>query len=309
MVRKKKIYASLDSQEYDALWQYAQAKGLAMSAVIREAVKNLLRKSPKTNKQQFVFQGKTDVGKVREQNEDNYLVELWEDKSALLAVVADGMGGYQAGEVASEIAIDVFRELLAQPLPEEALDSYELLKQCFIRADTAIKKYAGGDRHLMNMGTTIVAAIVTPDYCLHLYAGDCRLYHFRNGVPIYITSDHSIVQELLEIGQITPEEAANHPMRSAVTSCLGGKKSGLPRIDPSWGKPKIPVVRQLLPGDLLLLCSDGLHGMVKEEELQDLVQQFPLSPAELTDACVQKAIANGGKDNITVIAIQKPKQV
>jgi protein phosphatase len=307
MVRKKKIYASLDSREYDALRQYAQIQGLAMSAVIRKAVETLLKKVSGKQSQQFIFQGKTDVGRVREQNEDNYLLEMWEDGSALLAVVADGMGGYQSGEVASKMAIDIFRELLQQPLPAEALDSYDLLKQCFIKADTEIKKHSQSDRRLQNMGTTIIAAIVTPDYCLHLYAGDCRLYHFRNGVPIYITSDHSIVQELLEIGQITQEEVATHPMRSAVTSCLGGKKSSPPRIDPAWGKPKVPVVRQLLPGDLLLLCSDGLHSMVKDQELQELVQQFPLSPVELTDACVERAIAHGGRDNITVIAIQKPK--
>jgi len=245
----------------------------------------------------------THPGKKREINEDNYLLESWPDKSAILAVVADGMGGHRGGEVASKIAVDTFRELLNQPLPSETLTRYELLLKAFYDADTAIREQACQDFGLMNMGTTIIAAIITPTELIHLYAGDCRLYHFLGDSPPYITADHSVVQVLIELGKITPEEVSTHPMRSVVNSCLGGRGKSQLSIDPKWDSSPSPV-RELHSGALLLLCSDGLHGEIRAKHLASLVQQFRDSPEKLTKACVEAALDSGGNDNITVIAIR-----
>jgi PPM family protein phosphatase len=246
----------------------------------------------------------THPGKKREINEDNYLLESWPDKSAILAVVADGMGGHRGGEVASKIAVDTFRELLKQPLPSETLARRdELLLKAFYDAEKAIEEQACQDFGLMNMGTTIIAAIITPTELIHLYAGDCRLYHFRGDSPPYITADHSVVQVLIELGKITPEEVSTHPMRSVVNSCLGGRGKSQLSIDPKWDSSPSPV-RELHSGDLLLLCSDGLHGEIRAKHLASLVQQFRDSPEKLTKACVEAALDSGGNDNITVIAIR-----
>jgi PPM family protein phosphatase len=245
----------------------------------------------------------THPGKKREINEDNYLLESWPDESAILAVVADGMGGYRGGEVASKIAVETFRELLKQPLPSETLTRHELLLKAFYDADTAIREQACQDFGLMNMGTTIIAAIITPTELIHLHAGDCRLYHFSGDSPPYITADHSVVQVLIELGKITPEDVSTHPMRSVVNSCLGGRGESQLSIDPKWDSSPSPM-RELHSGDLLLLSSDGLHGEISPQQLQNIVQQLKDSPEQLTKACVEAALESGGNDNITVIAIQ-----
>ncbi len=250
----------------------------------------------------LAYGSKTDPGKIRKINEDNLLLESWSD--ALLAVVADGMGGHKGGEVAAKIAVDTFRELLDQPLPKEPVERYEQLLKKFYDADTAIREQSSQEFRLMDMGTTLMAAIVTPTEYIHLYAGDCRLYHFHQGEFTYISADHSVVRILQNLGKITPEEAATHPMRSVVNSCLGGKGNTQFSVDPKWDDEKLPVLRELCPGDVLLLCSDGLNSEVSDNQLQNLVQQSGNSTEELTKACAEAALEHGGKDNITVIAIQ-----
>lgn len=245
----------------------------------------------------------THIGKKRATNEDNYLLASWSDESAILAVVADGMGGHQAGEVASKIAVDTFGQILNQSLPSETFARYELLLKAFYDADTAIREQAGQDFRLMNMGTTIIAAIITPTELIHLYAGDSRLYHFSGDSPPYITADHSVVQVLIELGKITPEEVSTHPRRAVVNSCLGGLGESQLSIDPKWDGSPSPV-RELHPGDVLLLSSDGLHGEISAQQLQSIVQQFRDSPEEMVKVCIEAALESGGNDNITVIAIQ-----
>lgn len=252
---------------------------------------------------QLTANAETHPGKKRETNQDHYLLETWLNESAILAVVADGMGGYRGGEVASKIAIETFSQLLNHPLPSENFVCYELLLKAFYDADTAIREQACQDFGLMNMGTTIIAAIITPTKLIHLHAGDCRLYHFSGDSPAYITADHSVVQVLIELGKITPEDVSTHPMRSVVNSCLGGRGESQLSIDPKWDSFPSPV-RDLHSGDLLLLSSDGLHGEISPQQLQKIVQQLKDSPDKLTNRCVEVALESGGEDNITVIAIQ-----
>lgn len=254
-------------------------------------------------KLKLVFASKTDPGKVRPNNEDNHLVEFWPETSTMLAVVADGMGGHRGGEKASEIAIETFRELLKTPLPETNKERYELLLEYFHNAHDAIQEAACENLKLLGMGTTIVAAIISPTEYLHLYAGDCRLYHFTPENKPYVTADHSVVQVLLELGRITEKDIPTHPMRSVVNSCLGGKENNQFAVDPKWDSEELPVVRKWSAGDVLLLCSDGLNGEVSNQELTSLVEEFRESPERLTEECVNKALEHGGNDNITVIAI------
>jgi protein phosphatase len=310
MSRNKRVSVSLTPQEYESLKSYANSVNLSMSAAIRENLGDLLLSfSTSLFSAQLSCKGITDKGKVRDLNEDKFFLQSWPDSSTILAVVADGMGGHQAGEVAAEIAINTFVKLLEQPLPEDSYSKYQLLLDCFYTADEAIRKHSSENFGTSNMGTTIVAAIVSETELIHLYAGDCRLYHFRDGVPIYITSDHSLVQVLVNMEQITLEEALTHPMRSVVNSCLGGKGKDHLFIDPKWGDLECPVVRDLLPGDLILLCSDGLHGELLPAELEILVQQFDDNPKEMASVCIEAALERGGRDNITVIAIQVEENI
>ena len=264
------------------------------------------------------------IGKVRTENQDAFLLEPWPDKSAILAVVADGMGGGHGGKRAAELAIETFRELLGEPLgkprsenpeelpeslPEELPESlseilYHKLIEKFYQADEKIRLEGSQSFQLIGMGTTVVAAIITPEECVHLYAGDSRLYNFREPQHLYKTADHSIVRILLEVGKITPEQVENHPMRSLLSSCLGGKEgTGQFSIDPKFGQQPSPFL-PLQPNDIILLSSDGLHGHISDAEMQHLITENISNPEQLITALRDRALDQGGKDNITALIIQ-----
>jgi protein phosphatase len=247
----------------------------------------------------------SETGK-RDRNEDNFLLEPWPDQSAILAVVADGMGGNQGGAEAAQLAVDVFRELLKQPLPEAMGDRYDLLLKQIYQADEAVHEKGGTSFQLLGMGATVVVAIITPTEIIHLYAGDSRLYHLRHGKVVYKTADHSIVRILIDIGKITPEQVATHPMRSVVNSCLGGKGDvGHLSIDPKWEGDPAPI-RTWEAGDLILLCSDGLHGVMLDKDLEETVMPHAEDTQDLVQTLVQSALDLDSHDNITVLAIRHP---
>lgn len=245
----------------------------------------------------------TDAGRVRSANQDCYLLEPWADGSALLAVIADGMGGYQGGAVAASITIDQFKALLEDPLPSDPATQYDRLLEQFYLADEAIRHQSMQRFDLSSMGATVMAAIITPHRYLHLYAGDCRLYHFRNHTLLYRSRDHSVVQVLQTLGQITAEEATIHPMKSIVSSCLGGERKTPFVVDPKWNS-EAPPIYECCAGDLLLLSTDGLHGEVLPEQLQQLVDRFGHDPQQLAQACIQSANEHGGQDNVTALSIR-----
>jgi serine/threonine protein phosphatase PrpC len=165
------------------------------------------------------------IGCVRQVNEDRGFLAAWPDETHLLAVVADGMGGTQGGEKAAEITVGTLQDLLRQPLPDEPEDCYELLLKAFYQADEKIREEGEKSFNLHGMGATAMAAIISPSHYLFLYAGDCRLYHFREDQFLFKSKDHSIVQLLVDLGELEPRNVNDHPLRSVVSSCLGGKDS------------------------------------------------------------------------------------
>lgn len=223
---------------------------------------------------------RTDTGRQRPANEDSYLA-----RSPLFAV-ADGMGGAQAGEVASQMAVDVLQEGLGSGSGTVA----ERLTDQVAAANARIFERARTDQGSAGMGTTLTAAYVDTERLVIVHVGDSRLYRYRGTTLERLTDDHSLVEELVRQGRLTPEEAAEHPQRSIITRALGPESEVA--IDSE--------VLAVEDGDLFLLCSDGLTTMVSDDRIADLLAtDEPL--AERADALVDAANAAGGRDNITVL--------
>jgi serine/threonine protein phosphatase PrpC len=222
----------------------------------------------------------SDLGRQRQGNEDNYYVR------APLFVVADGMGGAQAGEVASEIAVRQFeRELPDNRPPAEAL--VEQIRT----ANAEIHRQAHDDPDRAGMGTTVTAAYVDGDNVVVAHVGDSRAYLLRDGDLIRLTRDHSLVGELVARGKLTEEQAESHPQRSVITRALGAY-------------PEVEVDTEVFPGrdgDVFLLCSDGLTGMVHEPQLKPLLEDRERSLEQIGRELIAAANEAGGRDNITVI--------
>jgi PPM family protein phosphatase len=220
----------------------------------------------------------SDLGRQRQGNEDNYFVR------APLFVVADGMGGAQAGEVASEIAVRSFDDELPNGSRAEAL------VHVILQANKRIHERARSDDKLHGMGTTTTAAYVDDDEVVIAHVGDSRAYLLRNGDLIRLTKDHSLVGELVARGKLTEEQAEQHPQRSVITRALGPEANVQVDIDIFPAKA----------GDLFLLCSDGLTSMVHEPKLRPLFEDGD-SLETLGKRLIDSANAAGGRDNITVI--------
>jgi len=234
----------------------------------------------------------TDVGCERENNEDYYCYAEPEDeeiyaKRGRLAVIADGMGGYEGGQFASRIAVENVR---AAYLKDPEQDPVDALLEGFRLAHLEILGKAKENPGLEGMGTTCTAAAILGSNLIYAHIGDSRLYLIRGSEITQISHDHSYVNKLLEAGMITPEEAKVHPQRNVLMMALGAR--GQVRAD----CPNDPMPLQ--PGDTLLLCTDGLSGLVANEEMQKAVTDMPL-----TQACkelIELAKSRGGYDNITV---------
>ncbi len=222
----------------------------------------------------------TDVGRVREGNEDAYLVD---DAMGLLAV-ADGMGGHRAGEVASVTALEALRAAITSGRP---------LRESIEDANDAVFTKSLTDTNLRGMGTTLTAGtLVAGDTVLIGHVGDSRAYLLHDGELRQVTEDHSLVEELVREGRLTADEAAVHPQRSIITRALG--------VDASVEVDVYPV--ELVPGDRILLCSDGLTGMVQPDDIAAALRRES-DPGRAATQLVDAANAAGGEDNITVVVV------
>ena len=220
----------------------------------------------------------SDIGQVREGNEDAYLV------LDPLFVVADGMGGHRGGEVASDLAVQTIRSLFERR--EGSLtDQVE-------EANRAVFERSRSDREVSGMGTTLTALMID-DRRAHLaHVGDSRAYVLRDGELALLTVDHTLVQRMVDEGELTPEQAEGHPQRHILTRVLGG--DGSVAVDEG--------VVELREGDRLLLCTDGLTGMVHDDEIRAVLRRTQ-DPQEAAERLVRQANQAGGVDNITAIVL------
>lgn len=235
--------------------------------------------------------GKTDVGRVRQENQDDYRAgEL--PGGAVWALVCDGMGGAKGGREASQGACNVIENFFQEQYAQCGAGQEEpFLKKALLYANRFVFQKAAHEEALAGMGTTAVCALVRSGNVYLCHAGDSRAYLIRDGKLTQLTHDHSYVQELVDCGTITEEEAEHHPQKNIITKALGVDY----RLEPEF------TVAKLKREDRLLLCTDGLTNMVPVEEMEKLLAQGTFY--DLPDRLIEAANAHGGSDNITALLL------
>ena len=224
----------------------------------------------------------TDVGKVRKSNQDALVV----DEGLLLFGVADGMGGHNGGETASAGARDSLIELLQDKTP-----SLDALREGVTEANASLFRQQAEDDSLSGMGTTLSVIWLSEHFVYLGHVGDSRIYRLRGGKLEQMTDDHSLVGELMRAGYLTPEEAEHHPQKNVILRAVGTE----PGIDVDLA------VEERKAGDLWLICSDGLHGMVSDRKMEAILSvNTPEAAAKLL---MDAALAAGGRDNISVVIV------
>lgn len=238
---------------------------------------------------------KTDIGKTRESNQDAFDTGYFND-GTVWAVVCDGMGGVSGGQVASSLCIDKTVNAIKRSYRENM--TVNNVKNMLVSAINAANSYVFDeslkDRDLKGMGTTIVAVVIVNNIAVVAHVGDSRAYIINNTIK-QITKDHSFVQLLVDNGRITPEEAENHPDKNIITRAIGIE--GFVDVD-------VDIV-DIKDEDILLLCTDGLNGYVKDDDIFKTVKEYGDSS---TEKLVETANLNGGHDNITVVLISSDNQ-
>jgi protein phosphatase len=237
--------------------------------------------------------GATDVGAVRQVNQDAFARFDDVDRCEILLIVADGLGGHRSGEVASEMAVNRVGKLVFEIDEGPA----ERLRQSIEHANDAILKAGREDPSLDGMGTTIVCLLLAEDgrsYVAHV--GDSRLYRLRRGRIKAITEDHSLVATLLREGVLSDDEAREDPRRNQILRALGVREDTEVDVAPV----------EIRPGDVYLLCSDGLHGMIDDTEILQIAHR-PTRPEVVVDRLIEAANKAGGTDNITCLLAQVPR--
>jgi serine/threonine protein phosphatase PrpC len=236
--------------------------------------------------------GATDVGRVRPRNEDALMV----DEARGIFLVADGMGGHAAGEIASGLAAEVVGGALADGM-DRALDADDLadaMVDAIRAADRAILAHSAADRSTEGMGTTVTACVLCPDGSYRLgHVGDSRAYLMRGGRLAQVTRDHTWVQREVDAGRLTPAGARRHHLSHILTRALG--------VEPA--EPPDLMAGALLPGDLLLLATDGLTGFVTDRRLAAILAE-PAPLEERVARMIRAANRRGGRDNITAVLVE-----
>jgi len=236
---------------------------------------------------------KTDRGRVRTDNQDAYFAGKITD-DAVFAVVCDGMGGANAGNVASELAVRHISEYVIRSYRDgmDMTDTEKTLKNAIVSANISLYDKAVNNAELAGMGTTAVAAFVKDGTAVIAHVGDSRIY-LVNGEIKQLTRDHSVVQSLIESGKITPEDAKVHPRKNVITRALGAEENVAVDSD----------CLNLSNGDTLLLCSDGLTNFLDDKDILTVFQNNDISA--VAERLVEEANKNGGGDNITVVTVTK----
>jgi PPM family protein phosphatase len=246
-------------------------------------------------------------------NEDNYAVSAhWlsdaEQIPSVLAIVADGVGGHRAGEVASEIATEIISKVIVE---SDAANPQEILNFAVVKAGQAVNDQSEANERQHGMGSTCACVWVIDNRLFTAAVGDSRIYFIREGVIRKITIDHTWVQEAIEHGIINPDQARNHPRAHVIRRYLGSKKPVEPdfrlRLTPEETDDESLANQgmELLPDDQILLCSDGLTDLVDDSEILEILQTKELQAA--LEHLVHVANGRGGHDNITIVSLQVPE--
>jgi len=228
---------------------------------------------------------------VRSGNEDSFFAEA--DSRRGVFMVADGMGGHAAGEVASEMAVQIVARQLLQLDSVTAPDAANRTAQAMRDANRAIYDRMLAENDKQGMGTTASVLVLSDDRYLIGQIGDSRIYMLRDGALTQVTKDHSYVQEQVDAGLLTPEQARYHPYSNVITRCVGASE----QVEPDL------YAGEVKPGDVFLVASDGLTGMVDDRRLQQMLL-VRSGPGRIVDALIAEANGRGGLDNITAIVVQ-----
>lgn len=252
--------------------------------------------------------GVTSAGKKRSRNEDSFLIQhlTWfenENYQLALVIVADGVGGHAAGDVAAGLVIRTVGKALAPILCGALSGQFNdvtrkrlaaSIEAALKDANKTIHKQAASNRRFKGMAATAAVAIIWNGRVVIGHVGDCRVYHFHAGKLFQITKDQTLVGRMVELGQLTPEEARTHPQRNSVSQAVGIRTA----LEPAHHKLK------LVPGDWLLVACDGLHSQVDDQVIQATIQKAPPSAYLLTSRLVDLANQSGGIDNCTVVSVR-----
>lgn len=243
-------------------------------------------------REQLSCAGTTHQGLVREKNEDRYAI-IDDGRFPYVLIIADGMGGHRSGEVASQIAIDFVGRHIEEKRQEENDPQAwcEFLSQIIEEANVQVYLKAQEDESRRGMGTTLTIAALFPEHLALAHVGDCRAYLYRAGAMVQLTKDHTLVQEMVAAGSLSPDESAHHPRRNVLTRALG---------IPEYVQPdKLDLPLQ--EDDRVLLSSDGLHGFVDDAVIESGMKKEK-EPSSLVELMLKKALDAGGEDNVTVLA-------
>ncbi len=241
------------------------------------------------------YYGITDVGKIRKDNQDTFRCEVLPTGEGVLAVVCDGMGGVNGGSIASALAADTFVSVVLERFNESCAEACiaQLLQEAAEDANKAVYEKAGLDITLRGMGTTLVAAVTTGDYAMLVNIGDSRAYIITESDGIrQITRDHSVVEDLVSLGNITREEAKNHPNKNLITRAIGTS----PECKGDLFKVK------LNENDRILLCSDGLSNIIEDDKLLEYAGKYD-DLKQCCDELLEYALELGAPDNVTAVLL------
>lgn len=242
----------------------------------------------------------TDKGAVRKDNQDSFIIEKCDAKDCIIVALCDGMGGAKAGGLASTLSNNAFVSYIYAKLTSRVnkpLDFRRILTEACAEANGVSYEYSRFDEMYNGMGTTLVGGVIKNNgsgYIINV--GDSRAYHIsrRNDSITQITRDHSLVEDLVEYGAITKEQAKHHPQRNVITRALGSEA----KVESDYFEIN------LQNGDFLLLCSDGLSNIVSDLEMLEYCKEYP-DPELLCQALMRKALNRGAMDNVTVLAVMK----
>lgn len=242
----------------------------------------------------FTIACKTDLGRVRENNEDKYEFYAPEDPALLASkgsifVVCDGMGGAEAGQIASELTTKTFIDVY---INHPSADQETALRSAVAAANRFVVDVQRAVPSRRGMGTTLSSLVLVQDHAYTVQVGDSRVYRLREGALTQLTEDHSWVDEAVKRGMITAEEAPTHPYRHVLTRAVGTEEEVVPDI----------VLRNSKAGDIYLLCSDGLLNHVNDEQIAEHLRTY--CPAEAVWKLVGLALVNGGSDNCTIMVVR-----